>query len=67
MTSAEFKSPWEGVWSLDVIVNRRLRRPRTTGITMVIDSGSVFPPYGTSWRWRATISTIGNSASAPRH
>lgn len=39
MTSAGFKSPWEGVWSLDAIVNRRLHRPRTTGITMVIDSG----------------------------
>ncbi len=37
MTSAE--SAWQGVWSLDVIVNRRLRRPRTTGVTMVIDTG----------------------------
>ena len=39
MTSTAFSSPWEGVWSLDAIVNRRLRRPRTTGVTMVIDSG----------------------------
>src|ERR1700731_4137869 len=39
MTSTGFKSPWEGVWSFDVIVKRRIRRPRTTGVTMVIDSG----------------------------
>jgi phosphosulfolactate synthase len=39
MTSTGFKSPWEGVWALDAIVNRRLRRPRTIGVTMVIDSG----------------------------
>ena len=39
MTSTGFKSPWQGVWSLDAIVNRRIRRPRTTGITMVIDTG----------------------------
>ncbi|WP_424360719.1 phosphosulfolactate synthase [Methylocystis parvus] len=32
-------SAWKGVWSLDAIVNRRLRRPRTTGVTMVIDTG----------------------------
>jgi phosphosulfolactate synthase len=34
-----FESPWQGVWTLDVIVNRRLQRPRTTGVTMVIDTG----------------------------
>lgn len=39
MTSTGFKSPWEGVWSLDVIVNRRIRRPRTIGMTMVMDRG----------------------------
>jgi len=39
MASTAFSSPWEGVWSLDRIINRRLRRPRTTGVTMVIDSG----------------------------
>jgi len=39
MTSTAFKSPWEGIWSLDVIVNRRIRRPRTTGVTMVMDNG----------------------------
>jgi phosphosulfolactate synthase len=39
MTSTGFKSPWRGVWSLDEIVNRRIRRPRTTGVTMVIDTG----------------------------
>ena len=39
MTSTGFKSPWQGVWSLDVIVNRRIRRPRTTGVTMIIDTG----------------------------
>ena len=39
MASTGFSSPWEGVWSLDAIVNRRIRRPRTVGITMVIDSG----------------------------
>jgi phosphosulfolactate synthase len=37
MNGAE--SAWQGVWSLDAIVNRRLRRPRTTGLTMVIDTG----------------------------
>jgi phosphosulfolactate synthase len=39
MFSPGFSSPWEGVWSLDVIVKRRIRRPRMTGLTMVIDSG----------------------------
>lgn len=39
MTSATFKTPWQGVWSLDALINRRIRRPRTTGITMVIDTG----------------------------
>jgi phosphosulfolactate synthase len=39
MISPGFSSPWEGVWSLDAIVNRRLHRPRAVGITMVIDSG----------------------------
>jgi phosphosulfolactate synthase len=39
MSSPRFSSPWEGVWSLDAIVNRRIRRPRTIGVTMVIDSG----------------------------
>ncbi|MDJ0447428.1 phosphosulfolactate synthase [Methylocystis sp. JR02] len=32
-------SAWKGVWSLDAIVNRRLRRPRVAGVTMVIDTG----------------------------
>ena len=32
-------SAWKGVWSLDAIVSRRLRRPRTTGVTMVMDTG----------------------------
>jgi len=39
MTSTGFKTPWQGVWSLDAIVNRRIHRPRTTGVTMVIDTG----------------------------
>ena len=39
MASTGFRSPWQGVWSLDVIVNRRTRRPRATGITMIIDTG----------------------------
>jgi len=39
MTSSGFKSAWQGVWSLDAIINRRIRRPRTTGVTMVIDNG----------------------------
>lgn len=39
MTATGFKSPWQGVWSLDAIVNRRIRRPRNTGVTMVIDTG----------------------------
>jgi phosphosulfolactate synthase len=32
-------SAWRGVWSLDAIVDRRLRRPRPVGVTMVIDTG----------------------------
>jgi phosphosulfolactate synthase len=39
MKSTGFTSAWHGVWSLDAIVNRRLRRPRTTGVTMVLDTG----------------------------
>jgi phosphosulfolactate synthase len=39
MTSTKFNLPWEGVWSLDEIINRRIRRPRMTGVTMVIVSG----------------------------
>jgi phosphosulfolactate synthase len=39
MFSPGFSSPWEGVWSLDAIVNRRIRRPRAIGVTMVIDNG----------------------------
>ncbi len=39
MTSIAFRTPWQGVWSLDEMINRRIRRPRTTGITMVIDTG----------------------------
>ena len=35
-----FESPWRGVWGLDKAVNRRYRRPRRTGITMVIDTGA---------------------------
>lgn len=34
-----FRSPWRGVWSLDAILDRRVQRPRTTGVTMVIDTG----------------------------
>ncbi|MGJ0502603.1 MAG: phosphosulfolactate synthase [Methylocystis sp.] len=39
MKPTGFTSAWHGVWSLDAIVNRRLRRPRTTGVTMVLDTG----------------------------
>jgi len=39
MSSPRVSSPWGGVWSLDAIVSRRIRRPRTIGVTMVIDSG----------------------------
>jgi phosphosulfolactate synthase len=39
MFSPGFSSPWEGVWSLDAIVNRRIRRPRAIGVTMIIDNG----------------------------
>lgn len=39
MSSPGFSSPWEGVWSLDAVMNRRLRRPRRAGVTMVIDNG----------------------------
>jgi len=35
-----FESPWRGVWGLDKAVNRRYRRPRRTGVTMVIDTGT---------------------------
>lgn len=33
------KSGWRGVWTLDAMVDRRIRRPRATGVTMVIDTG----------------------------
>ncbi|HEY8261163.1 MAG TPA: phosphosulfolactate synthase [Methylosinus sp.] len=36
---SEIDSAWRGVWSLDAIVNRRIRRPRASGVTMVIDTG----------------------------
>ena len=39
MTPSGFRSPWEGVWSLDAIIRRRIRRPRSTGVTMVLDTG----------------------------
>jgi phosphosulfolactate synthase len=39
MTATAFERPWQGVWTLDEIVNRRIHRPRTTGVTMVIDTG----------------------------
>lgn len=39
MRSNGFQVPWQGVWSLDAMINRRSRRPRSTGITMVIDTG----------------------------
>jgi len=31
--------PWAGVWALDQAMDRRYARPRTVGISMVIDSG----------------------------
>ena len=37
--SLSTKSPWEGVWSLDAIIKRRLKRPRSIGLTMVLDTG----------------------------
>jgi phosphosulfolactate synthase len=33
------ESGWRGVWTLDAMVDRRIRRPRATGVTMVIDTG----------------------------
>ena len=39
MPASEFRSPWENVWSLDEIVKRQIRRPRSIGVTMVIDTG----------------------------
>jgi len=36
---SSFKSPWRGVWGLDKAIDRRSRRPRKTGVTMVIDTG----------------------------
>jgi phosphosulfolactate synthase len=39
MAASKFRSPWEGVWSLDEIVKRRIRRPRSIGVTMVMDTG----------------------------
>jgi phosphosulfolactate synthase len=39
VSSPRFSSAWQGVWSLDAILNRRIRPPRTIGVTMVIDSG----------------------------
>jgi len=37
--SASAGSPWEGVWSLDAIIKRRLKRPRSIGLTMILDTG----------------------------
>jgi len=37
--SPSTRSPWEGVWSLDAIIKRRLKRPRSIGLTMVLDTG----------------------------
>lgn len=31
--------PWLGVWGLDAAIDRRLPRPRQSGVTMVIDTG----------------------------
>jgi hypothetical protein len=59
------KSPWEGVLVIDVIVNGRIRRPRTLGRMITPTAASAPPPYATSWRWLATTSIIGNSASVP--
>jgi phosphosulfolactate synthase len=36
---SDSKSGWRGVWTLDAMVDRRIRRPRATGVTMVIDTG----------------------------
>ena len=67
MTSTGFSSPWEGVWSLDAIVNRRIRRPRTVGITMVIDSGlGSFRPERHAGAYGRLTSIIGSLALAPQ-
>jgi phosphosulfolactate synthase len=36
---SDSNSGWRGVWTLDAMVDRRIRRPRATGVTMVIDTG----------------------------
>lgn len=39
MTSTRFQLSWRGVWPLDAMIDRRVPRPRATGISMVIDTG----------------------------
>jgi phosphosulfolactate synthase len=39
MAATETRSPWQDIWSLDQLIDRRLRKPRIQGVTMVIDVG----------------------------
>lgn len=64
--------PWLGVWGLDAAIDRRLRRPRERGITMVIDTGlglastaeilEIAAPHIDHWKL-----AFGTSALMPAH
>lgn len=68
--STTYNHPWQGVWALDQAIGRRQPRPRSTGITMVIDSGlsgaatddllEVIDPYVDHWKF-----AFGTSALMP--
>jgi phosphosulfolactate synthase len=68
--STIYSHPWQGVWALDQAIGRRQPRPRSTGLTMVIDSGlssaatddllEVISPYVDHWKF-----AFGTSALMP--
>lgn len=71
MTLRAIERPWTGVWALDQALDRRYGRPRTVGISMMIDSGlglgatedvlNVAAPYIDHWKFG-----FGTSALMPR-
>jgi phosphosulfolactate synthase len=68
--STIYNHPWQGVWALDQAIGRRQPRPRSTGVTMVIDCGlgsaatddllEVVSPYVDHWKF-----AFGTSALMP--
>ncbi|ABS70267.1 Phosphosulfolactate synthase (plasmid) [Xanthobacter versatilis] len=69
---ARSERPWLGVLGLDAVIDRRLRRPRQRGITMVIDTGlgqiatadilEIAAPHVDHWKF-----AFGTSALMPAH